>query len=469
MNCTEKKKQPLNRSITVGCIIFIIALCVLLSMANLRIYKNFVYSDYRDYIRDILNYTIPHIDGDDLQHCIETGEESPAYKQSLLFMDDLMEHFSDVHYFYAVLPLNTEERGNIMSVLSAERYYDRYIDTEGNLYLGWVSDDEFDSETAAQMFEIMRGNDTVFFEEQTQWGTDYTGAMPIKNSSGKGIAVLAVDIDISFLQTMIKDYAIINIAIISGAGALFICLFLLWSRRNITLPIKKLEESAVGFADHSHGQRDIDALHFKAPSLAVNNEIKSLSDAVVKMAEDMRGYVSDIIQAENKAERLHELANRDPLTGIRNKTAYDNEIKRLQAGLEQGDTKFGLAIIDLNYLKRINDTCGHDKGDEAIKTLSAVICSVFEHSPVFRIGGDEFAVILRGQDYDNCAALVEKFEETIRQMAADDTLKPWEKVSAAIGTAFYNESTDTGLDSLFRRADSEMYAGKKNMKAVRHE
>ena len=469
MSCKKRKRRPLNRSITIGCVIFIIILCVLLSLANLRIYRNFVYSDYRGYISDILSYTSAHIDGDDLKRCIETGEESPRYKETLLFMDDMIEHFDDMHYFYAVLPLNTEATGNVMSVLSAERYYDRYVDTQGNLYLGWISDDEFDAETAAQLFRIMEGEGIVFFEEATEWGTDYTGAMPIRDSSGKGIAVLAVDIDISFLKATIREYAIVNIAIISGAGALFIGLFLLWSRKNITQPIKKLEESAVGFADQSHRQRDIDALSFDAPKMTENNEIKSLSDAVVKMTENMRDYVSDIISAENKAQRMQELANRDTLTGIRNKTAYDHEMRRLQTRLEQGDTKIGLAIVDLNWLKRINDSCGHDKGNETIKRLSCVVCSIFEHSPVFRIGGDEFAVILQGSDYDNCAKLIEKFEAEIRRMQEDNTLKPWEKVSAAIGAAFYDESLDDGLDSLFRRADHEMYDKKKAMKAVRCE
>ena len=85
------------------------------------------------------------------------------------------------------------------------------------------------------------------------------------------------------------------------------------------------------------------------PEIKTNNEIKSLSDAVVKMTEDMRSYVLEIIRAEDEAQRMQELANRDALTGIRNKTAYDNEITRLQSRLKHGDTKIGLAVVDLNY------------------------------------------------------------------------------------------------------------------------
>ncbi len=88
-----KHKKPLSRSITVGCILFIIILCALLCSANLALYKNYVYDDYRVYIEDILNYTLSHMDGDDLKVCIETGEESEKYKETLLFMDNMIDHF----------------------------------------------------------------------------------------------------------------------------------------------------------------------------------------------------------------------------------------------------------------------------------------------------------------------------------------------------------------------------------------
>lgn len=460
-------KRPLNRSIMVGCTVFIIMLCLLLSIANLTLYKNYVYQDYREYIAEILNFTMSYIDGDDLRICIEMGEESEKYKETLLFMDNLMTHYDDIHYFYAVLPLNTEDTGNVMSVFSAERYYDRYVDTEGNLYLGWISDDEYDAKTAAQLFDVMNGNKICYFEEDTEWGIDYTGAMPIRDSEGNPVAVLAVDIDLSFLQDMILRYAEVNICIISLVGLLFIFLFLFWSRKNITEPIKELEKSAVGFAVHSHGLRDVEALNFVAPEVKSDNEIKSLSDAVSKMAEDMRSYVIDVVSAEKKAANLKQLANHDALTGIRNKTAYDQEIKRVDALLKAGDTKVGLAIADLNFLKKINDSYGHDKGDLAIKTLCRIICSVFKHSAVFRIGGDEFAIILRGEDYDDYKELEARFNGELEGLKANNALQPWEKVSAALGAAFYDKTLDDSVDSLFQRADQVMYERKKAMKAAR--
>ena len=196
----DKKGRGLNRSISIGCMMFFVLLCIVMSIANYMMYKSYVYDDYQDYIRDILNYTLNHIDGDDLRVCIDTVTESETYKETQLFMDNYMEHIEDIHYLYAVLPLNTNDTGNVMSVFCAERYYDRYVDTEGNLYLGWISDDEYDAETAQDLIDIMNGDDIVFFEEATEWSTDYTGAVPIKDSLGNPVAVLAVDIDITFLS-----------------------------------------------------------------------------------------------------------------------------------------------------------------------------------------------------------------------------------------------------------------------------
>ena len=464
----KRHRRPLNRSITIGCILFIIALCVLLSFANLLMYKNYVYADYQAYIDNILNYTLSEINGDDLKACIETGEESEQYKKTLLFMDHLMDHFDDIHYFYAILPLNTQKTGNVMSVLSAERYYDRYIDTEGNLYLGWVSDDEFDAAIVAQFFDIMHGDGVVYFEEVTGWGVDYTGAAPIRDGQGNGIAVLAVDIDISFINSMILQYALVNILVITLAGAGFICIFLFWSRKNITKPIRLLEEIAVRFVNHSHGQMSGDAPDGVGTERKTDNEIRALSDAVIKMTEDMRDYVTDIASTEKKAVGLQALDSRDALTGIRNKAAYNNELKREAVKLKDGDTKLGLAIVNLNGLKKINAGYGYDKGDIAIKKLSRLVCLVFDHSPVFRIGGDEFAVILRGGDYDHYSELEARLNAEIGAMARDEALEPWERVSAAIGAAFYDGELDDGTDSLFKRADHAMYDRKREMQTERN-
>ena len=464
-------KKPLGRSIAFGCILFTLILCLALSVLNYYNQRRTLYQRYQSYITDILQYVDRRIDDEDLKRCIETGEESETYKQTLLFMDGIMNDF-DIHYLYAIKPLNRNETGNVMSVLSAEDDYNRYVDPEGNLYLGWISEDEYDAETVGELFDIMAQDGIVFFVEETEWSTDYTGALPLRGEDGEAYAILAVDVEITEMARELWSQVLRNTLVILGLGVLYMVQFLLWTKKNITRPVILLEQGVVDFAGRSHGQRSVEALKFEAPDIRTDNEVESLSKAITKMTEDMRDYVSDIITAEEKtrdmrelADSMRELAVVDALTGIRNKAAYVREALKLTYELaEDPSLRFGLAMIDLNYLKRINDTYGHEKGDIALKKLTRIACTVFAHSPVFRVGGDEFVVILRGQDYQNIEALKEGF---LALIAGETAEEPWVRISAAIGVALYDPAADRSVEDVFKRADAAMYEMKKEMKAIR--
>ena len=72
-------------------------------------------------------------------------------------------------------------------------------------------------------------------------------------------------------------------------------------------------------------------------------------------------------------------------------------------------TTFAVAVFDINDLKQVNDLYGHQAGDKYIKDGCAIICNTFKHSPVFRIGGDEFAVVIQGSDYKNIDSIMQDF------------------------------------------------------------
>ena len=312
----------------------------------------------------------------------------------------------------------------------------------------------------------------VFFTEKTEWSTDYTGALSLKGPDGKSYAILAVDVDVTTMANELISTALRNAAVILVLGILFTISFLLWAKNNITEPIRLLENGVVDYAGRSHGQRDVQALKFNAPDIRTDNEVESLSNAITQMTEDMQEYVSEILHAEEKtrsmkqlADEMSELATVDALTGIRNKTAYAMEVAKIDAEiLDQRNPEFGMGMVDLNYLKYINDTFGHEKGDEALRALSKIVCEVFKHSAVFRVGGDEFAVILRGQDLKDREMLEAKFRSSVSATRAEE---PWKNVSAGIGIAVYDPKTDKTTEDVLKRADQKMYANKKAMKAER--
>ena len=149
----------------------------------------------------------------------------------------------------------------------------------------------------------------------------------------------------------------------------------------------------------------------------------------------------------DNAEKLTYIAEHDKLTGVYNRTGYD----RIYRGLLLDKTIF--ILIDLDNFKSINDNYGHSVGDKVIKTISAILSKFFPNDFVFRIGGDEFAVLIFDYKEDIKEDLIRKFEAMNKEIASKKDEIPSESVS--IGVAFGTKEDDT--DSLYRKADRAMY------------
>lgn len=151
-----------------------------------------------------------------------------------------------------------------------------------------------------------------------------------------------------------------------------------------------------------------------------------------------------------------EKSRRDDLTGIRNKNAYGEFEADLDLLIKSGAlSEFAIALCDVNGLKHVNDTLGHKAGDEYIRVASKLVCETFKHSPVFRIGGDEFVAILRGGDYERRASL----EQSLDSVAIKNYREG--RVSIACGISVFEEGDSCSAD-VFKRADRLMYE-KKNL------
>ena len=156
-----------------------------------------------------------------------------------------------------------------------------------------------------------------------------------------------------------------------------------------------------------------------------------------------------------------ELAYTDALTGVKSKLAYSEKETQIDKSISEG-TADGVSVVvfDLNNLKRITDTMGHGVGDRCIIDASALIGEVFRNSPVFRIGGDEFAVILEGTDHENRAALMDEFHRRVEEN------RSMGKVIVSAGMAEYLPGIDFSFDRVFKRADRQMYYMKEELKRL---
>ena len=155
----------------------------------------------------------------------------------------------------------------------------------------------------------------------------------------------------------------------------------------------------------------------------------------------------------------NEMARRDELTQVKNKTAYHETEKELQRLIDEEGDPFGIVVCDINGLKMINDTEGHRAGDEYIRACCALICRVYQHSPVYRIGGDEFAVILRGEDFANREKLLADLQRQV-----EGNVRMSEGPVIASGMATLQPEEDRLVEDVFTRADNRMYVNKTHLK-----
>ena len=172
------------------------------------------------------------------------------------------------------------------------------------------------------------------------------------------------------------------------------------------------------------------------------------------------------VQLRELNMKLSELMDQDALTRVKNRTAYEKYLKNLEADFIEGENKpFAVIYFDINNLKIINDMYGHEKGDAYIKNSCRLICNTFKHSPVFRIGGDEFVSIVQNDDYDNRHELLAGMREHMKILKEKgDSVPLTERISIASGMAEYDRTLDEDFASIFKRADELMYENKYNMK-----
>lgn len=242
-----------------------------------------------------------------------------------------------------------------------------------------------------------------------------------------------------------KNDLVLQILISGVAISALAVLFTALLTRRMIRPLKELNTAAQKIAA---GDLTVTISH------QTKDEVGTLADSFQQTVAHLQTYIGYI----------NGLAYRDPLTGAKNKTAYLDAEKQMEERMRTGRPAFGLVVLDINGLKQVNDHFGHDFGDMLIMDACKLICKVFKRSPVYRIGGDEFVVILEDGDLDNYATLLEQFQSEMDEM--NRVARPDNCISIARGIALYNSDTDLVFANVFKRADDAMYKNKSAMKGI---
>ena len=386
-------------------------------------------------------------------------------KKWLSIFEGTAKSFS-IHYAYYLVP--SKKPLNMYWVIDAVRE-ERFVD--GIKYIDTCTEVEEPLERHQKMWgawstgKEVSGYDTY----DNEYGKTYAYYTAV-HLNGVKAGIVGTEIDIADVDSAILENTLIQlswIGVILGICVVFLLIYI-YERY-----IKKLERLQQYVRSYTENKDASIAKNIEDNAIG-KDEIADLSMQTSAMILELENYmnilqktIAELGKEKKRADTMKVLATKDALTGINNKTAYDNEIRRLEWSIEDKTAEFAIGIFDLNFLKRINDTYGHEQGNMAIKKLCHIVCEVFKKSPVFRIGGDEFVVILEHEDYKNCGSLVKAFRARLNALAADTSLKPWERTSAALGIAKFDPAHDASVTNVFKRADRAMYTCKKEMNAIR--
>ena len=291
------------------------------------------------------------------------------------------------------------------------------METQPKVPDGLLSDDKFITYT----FEGV--------QRQAVW-------LPLSNGMRLNVTVPVSEINGDW-QRWVNQIIVVSLALL----VIFILITMRFTGR-ITKPLRELAEVA---EQVNKGNYDC-KLDYTG-----NDEVGILTSAFNRLISHMKDYISD----------LNDLAYADALTSVHNKGAFDIYVQKLQAQLDEqnGKLEFAICIFDCNSLKAVNDAYGHEKGDAYLKSACSIICHVFDHSPVFRVGGDEFAAILQNADYHNRDELLQAFDDACAATRERAGAK-WDQVDIARGIAVYDPQEDGTVNDVVRRADRLMYQNK---------
>ncbi len=214
--------------------------------------------------------------------------------------------------------------------------------------------------------------------------------------------------------------------------------------RAMIKPLRQLTEETKGIAD---GDYIVD-IHTRS-----KDEIGILADSFRDMAEKLHSYI----------EKINRLAHTDALTGCENKTAYDKMVKQLEDSITAGTAEFAVVVLDINGLKETNDSMGHYYGDMLISNCANIIRSTFPGCPLYRVGGDEFALILTDINYSSCEPYMASLDAAL-QLEQQRSGEAYVKLAA--GSARFSEG-DSCYNDVFTRADRVMYENKRKVKQIR--
>lgn len=378
---------------------------------------------------DVSNTAAAMLDGDALEALEADGVDTPEYQSVLKTLTDFQNNI-DLKYIYCIRDLGGGHFVFTIDPSDDPGEFGEPINYTDALYQASLGTPAVDKQP---------------YEDR--WGRFYSAYSPVFDSNHRVGGIVAVDFSAEWYENEIASQFRATL-LISGislffAGAIII---LITAKFKKQLQIMLYEMTAV-----SAGIETL--MHEVSPGAKTTplnkNDNASSNDEVTELRNRIRSLEE---QLSEQIAYVRSQAFIDGLTGLGNRAAYEEHVKCLDDEIKAGTAQFSIALFDLNGLKELNDRYGHEKGDQAILELTAVLKQEFEDAKLYRIGGDEFIAVFTSP----LADISPRFQRIDRALGEKDG------VSAAKGYAAFEPGSDMGYRVVFNRADYAMYNDKKN-------
>ena len=431
----ERARPRHNSGYLLLVICFLLVVTISLGSLLVRQSKASIITLMQTRMLDIANTAAAMIDGDVLAHISPEDQGTDGYETIMKTLTYFQDNI-DLKYIYHIRDMGD---GTFSFGL------DPTVDDPGEFGSPIVYTDA--------LYKASKGTaaaDEVPYHDA--WGSFYSAYSPVLDSQGKVAGIIAVDFSAEWynqqLATLTRTTIIVALlSLLVGGGIAFT--IITRSEKKIGSIQGQLNEMAATLM-HEIGN-DSAAAEVNQNRLENNHSIDTLEKQIHSMQSELRTQLAHV----------HGQAHTDEMTGVKSKQAYLEMENKLDEELKKGELSgFAVVVCDVNGLKKINDTQGHKAGDEYIRRACTMICDVFCHSPVYRVGGDEFVAILKDRDYDNRNILIHELHQlSAAHIASNDAI-----VSG--GLAEYDPRRDHSVRDVFERADAKMYKEKTLLKSL---
>ena len=385
---------------------------------------------------DIVNCAAASINGDNLKmltaDSVGTPEFLDVYKSLVAFRDNINK--DHLKYIYCVYE---DENGDICFALDPDEEAPGQYGEKANHGDG--------------IYDALKGIPTVDTKSYSDsWGNFFSAYSPVYDSDGELVGLVMVDFDANWYknQIMADMWVIMLVSVISltvnAAAILLTTNKLRHSLSRLYTEMDILADDISDLTDESQENYD--------PAVAVIKNGDKISESILRL-RTLQKKIRDYIY------HMKTQAFSDALTGVGNRTAFAELVDDLNRKIADGTADFAAAVFDINCLKRINDEQGHEAGDSIIVDAATVLKEVYGVQNVYRIGGDEFIVIIQNTTAESIKSTIERVNKYL-----EDVNRRPERQKATLylskGTVLYNSAVDSHFNDVFKRADDEMYADK---------